>query len=227
MDEERLPVTISIIIAGDMPDTMERLERRRNLILHHFSDSAELESLLHKGLLNCDLILMRAPWVKGLFPASYSAGETRSYDLCLMDDPPSDEAWAELKLTMSELLRRARASYLHKMDTGPENRILRLRPGVVYADRDGRPGLALGPRRKFAETPAQEWMIRRVMEYDPLHAPEQDFVRELMENDLLQMDGVTPKEQREIEKDPDWRKNQALMHFGLFAADFQYFLREG
>lgn len=225
MDEELLPVNISIITVGDMPETVKRLKTLRHLILHHFSDSAELESLLHKGLLNCDLVLIRAP-VNGLFPASYYTEADRSYDLRLMDDPPSDKAWAELKLTMRKLLRCARDSYLHRQDSEPGHYILRLRPGVTSIERDGRLGLALGPSRRFAETPAQEWMLRRVLEYDPMNDPEQDLIRGLMENDLLQMDGTTPKEQREIEKDPNWRKEHALMHFGVFASDFHGFLME-
>lgn len=118
---------IHVVLCGPLRRTEQALLRRGDVEVIRMEDNLTLLIALSKERIDCDMILVQAPYGHGLYSMTYPVGKHESCPVWMVADPPREEIWQEINRQLDEVPEKRKAARERAVAMGPpKNEILLL-----------------------------------------------------------------------------------------------------
>ena len=170
---------LQIIMCGPLPQTEAALLRRGDVEIIRENDNLNLLGGMANGFIDCDMIIVEAPYGHGLYSMTYPVGERKTCPVWMVADPPDEFVWKEINWQLSEVPAKRREARRKAIAAGPPKHEI-----LLLTDTPQR-------RSDFSGWMREIYAIWK-MTLPPLVAPEdvKAYLRELHE---LQKEDVPPE----------------------------------
>lgn len=150
---------LQIILCGPLPQTEAALLRRGDVEIIRENDNLNLLGGMANGIIDCDMIIVEAPYGHGLYSMTYPVGERKTCPVWMVADPPDEFVWKEINWQLSEVPAKRREARKKAIAAGPPKHEI-----LLLADTPQRRSDFSGWMREIYDT----WK----MPLPPLNAPE-------------------------------------------------------
>ena len=87
---------LQIILCGPLPRTEAALLQRGDVEIIRENDNLNLLGGMSNGIIDCDMIIVEAPYGHGLYSMTYPVGERKTCPVWMVTDPPDEFVWKEI-----------------------------------------------------------------------------------------------------------------------------------
>ena len=84
---------LRVALCGPLPKTERALLRRGDVEIIREKKNLNLLIVLNNGAIDCDLMIVEAPYGHGLHSMTCQVGEHKTCPLWLVNDPPDEAIW--------------------------------------------------------------------------------------------------------------------------------------
>jgi len=165
LDPEQNP---KIILCGPLVKTEAALLQRGGVEIIREDDNLNLLIGLSRGSIDCDMIIVEAPYGYLLYCMTYSIGEHKTCPVWLVVDPPDEAIWHKINRQLEEVPAKREKARERAISVGPPKHEI-----LLLADTPQRRNKLTGWMREIYDT----WK----MALPPLNVPEdvKAYLREL------------------------------------------------
>lgn len=170
---------LQVILCGPLVKTERALRRRGDVEIIRENNNLNLLIGLSRGSIDCDMMIVEAPYGHGLYGLTYPVGERKTCPVWMVADPPDEFVWKEINWQLSEVPAKRREARRKAIAAGPPKHEI-----LLLTDTPQR-------RSDFSGWMREIYAIWK-MTLPPLAAPEdvKAYLRELHE---LQKEDVPPE----------------------------------
>lgn len=170
---------LQVILCGSLVKTEATLLRRGDVEIIRENNNLNLLIGLSRGSIDCDMMIVEAPYGHGLYGMTYPVGERKTCPVWMVADPPDEFVWKEINWQLSEVPAKRREARKKAIAAGPPKHEI-----LLLTDTPQR-------RSDFSDWMREIYAIWK-MTLPPLIAPEdvKAYLRELHE---LQKEDVPPE----------------------------------
>ena len=158
---------LQVILCGPLVKTERALRRRSDVEIIRENNNLNLLIGLSRGSIDCDMMIVEAPYGHGLYGLTYPVGAHKTCPVWMVADPPDESIWNEINRQLGEVPAKRKAARDRAITVGPpKNEIL------ILAD---------APRRDEVTGWMREIYAKWDMTLPPLNVPEdvKAYLREL------------------------------------------------
>lgn len=110
---------LQIILCGPLPQTEAVLLQRGDVEIIRENDNLNLLGGMANGIIDCDMIIVEAPYGHGLYGMTYPVGERKTCPVWMVADPPDEFVWKEINWQLSEVPAKRQAAREKAIAAGP------------------------------------------------------------------------------------------------------------
>lgn len=110
---------LCIALCGPLPQTEAALLRRGDVEIIREDDNLNLLGGMANGIIDCDMIIVEAPYGHGLYGLTYPMGKRKTCLVWMVADPPHEAIWNEINRQLGEAPAKRQAERDAAITVGP------------------------------------------------------------------------------------------------------------
>ena len=110
---------LQVILCGPLPKTERALLRRGDVEIIRDKKNLNLLIGLNNGVIDCDMIIVKAPNGHGLYGLTYPMGKRKTCPVWMVADPPHEAIWNEINRQLGEAPAKRQAERDAAITVGP------------------------------------------------------------------------------------------------------------
>lgn len=110
---------LCIALCGPLPQTEAALLRRGDVEIIRENDNLNLLGGMANGIIDCDMIIVEAPYGHGLYGLTYPMGKRKTCLVWMVADPPHEAIWNEINRQLGEAPAKRQAERDAAITVGP------------------------------------------------------------------------------------------------------------
>ena len=110
---------LQVVLCGPLPKTERALLQRGNVEIIRDDDNFNFLMGMFNGNTGGDMVIVEAPYGRGLHSMTCPVGENKTCPVWLVDDPPNDAIWYKINLQLDEVPAKRKKAHEKAIAVGP------------------------------------------------------------------------------------------------------------